>query len=254
MYIKINNINLYYEKYGNGKQTILILPGWGNNRQTFTYLIHDLKKYFTVYIIDYPGFGNSSLNKDLTIFEYTDIIYQFIKIIKLDNSILIGHSFGGRIISILSTSYDVTFKKLLLMDVAGLKEHRIINFIRKKLYKLLKKISFLLPKKKRKRYLNLLFHKFASNDYKLLPPNLYKTFQNVVSVNLKSYYKKIVLETLLLWGEKDDITPIKMGKKLNKYLKNSTLIPISNTHHFPYLEKKYLVSRIIYEYLKKDII
>ena len=42
MYLKINNLNLYYEKYGTKKQSIIILPGWGNNRITFNYLIHDL--------------------------------------------------------------------------------------------------------------------------------------------------------------------------------------------------------------------
>ena len=58
MYIKIDNLSIYYEKYGNRKQTILILPGWGDNRKTFNNLIYYLKEYFTIYIIDYPGFGN----------------------------------------------------------------------------------------------------------------------------------------------------------------------------------------------------
>ena len=254
MYIKINNLNLYYEKYGNRKQTIVILPGWGNNRLTFNYLINDLKDYFTIYIIDYPGFGNSSLNKDLTLYDYTNIIYQFIKKLNLENSILIGHSFGGRIISILTTTYNIKIKKLLLIDVAGLKEYNFKVYIKKKIYKLLKLLIKLLPKKLRNKYLNKLFNKFASNDYKLLPNNLYKTFKNIISINLKDYYKKINLETLILWGEYDNITPYKMGIKLNKLIKNSTLIKINNTKHFPYLEKRYLVNKIIYEYLKKDII
>ena len=254
MYIKINNLNIYYEKYGNRKQTIVILPGWGNNRLTFNYLINDLKDYFTIYIIDYPGFGNSSLNKDLTIYDYTNIIYQFIKKLNLENPILIGHSFGGRIISILTTTYNIKIKKLLLIDVAGLKEYNFKVYIKKKIYKLLKLLVKLLPKKSRNKYLNKLFNKFASNDYKLLPNNLYKTFKNIISINLKDYYKKINLETLILWGEYDNITPYKMGIKLNKLIKNSTLIKINNTKHFPYLEKRYLVNKIIYEYLKKDII
>ena len=254
MYLKINNLNLYYEKYGTKKQSIIILPGWGNNRITFNYLIHDLKDYFTFYIIDYPGFGNSTINKDLTIFDYTDIIYKFIKTLNINNPILIGHSFGGRIISILTTTYNIKIKKLLLIDVAGLKEYNIKLFIKIKLYKLLKTLIKLLPKKISIKYKNNLFNKFASNDYKLLPSNLYKTFQNVTKVNLNKYYKKINLETLIIWGEKDNITPLKQGIKLNKIINNSTLIPIKNTKHFPYLEKRYLVNKIIYEYLKKDII
>ena len=81
-----------------------------------------------------------------------------------------------------------------------------------------------------------------------------ETFQNIVKVDLTKEFAKIKLETLIIWGEYDNITPYKDGIKINKLIKNSVLIKIDNTYHFPYLEKKYLVSRIIFEYLKKDII
>lgn len=256
MYINIDNINIYYEKYGTKKQTIIILPGWGNNRTTFTYLINYLKDFFTIYILDYPGFGNSSkLNKDLTIYEYSNLINKFIIKLNLENSILIGHSFGGRIISLLTTMYNTKYKKILLIDIAGLKQKKkIVLIIKQNIYKLLKKIKYILPKKLKVKYLNFLFNKFSSSDYKILDKSMLKTFQNIVNEDLTSYISKIQYETLILWGELDDITPLKDGIKINKLIKNSSLITIKNTKHFPYLEKKYLVSRIIFEYLKKDII
>ena len=255
MYLNINNIKLYYEKYGNKEQKILILPGWGNNRSTFSYLINFLKEYFTIYILDYPGFGNSSFpDKDLTIYDYSDLIISFIKTFNLENSILIGHSFGGRIISILTTTSNIHFKKVLLIDVAGLKNRNIKLYLKQKLYKLLKIIKHILPTKIKDKYQNYLFSKFASSDYKTLDLRLFKTFQNIVKEDLLKYYKKITLPLLILWGENDNITPLKMGIKLNKIIKNSYLIKIPKTNHFPYLERPYLVSSIIFEYLKKDII
>ena len=256
MYINIDDINIYYEKYGNRKQTILILPGWGNTRLTFTYLINYLKDYFTVYILDYPGFGNSSMIiHDLTIKSYADIVYNFINKLNIHNPILIGHSFGGRIISLLASSYNIKIKKLLLIDVAGIKKKKNIKLIIKQTtYKLLKKLGLILPKKLRKKYLDFLFDKFSSTDYKSLDKKMLKTFQNVVKEDLTCFYQKIKLETLILWGEYDSETPFTDGIKLHKLIKNSALIKIDETTHFPYLEKKYLVSRIIYEYLKKDII
>jgi len=253
MYLKIHNLNIYYEKYGNSKNTILILPGWGDTRKTFSYLIDYLKNYFTIYILDYPGFGNSNFLDTLDIYEYSDIINEFVTLLHLENSILIGHSFGGRIISLLTTKYNILYKKIILINVAGLKEHNIKLFFKTIIYKILKKIKYLLPNKLKIKYQNYLFHKFASNDYKNLDKNLYKTFQNVVKVNLKPYYKKINIDTLILWGEKDTITPISMAYKLKKLIKNSYLIKLSFLHHFPYLENPYLVSQIIYNYLKKDI-
>lgn len=253
MYKNINNINLYYEQYGTKEQTIVILPGWGNTRKTFDYLINYLKDYFTIYIIDYPGFGNSNFpNKDLTIYEYANIIIKFITKLNIKNPIIFAHSFGGRIVSLLTN--QIKIKKLLLIDVAGINNLKLKLKIKTTIYKLLKLIKYLLPKKLKKRYGTYLFNKFASSDYKSLDNNIKKTFQNVVKVNLKNNYKNISQETLILWGTLDNITPIENGILLNKIIKNSTLIKIDNCYHFPYLEKKYLVSRIIYEYIKKDII
>ena len=253
MYLNINDLNIYYEKYGSSKQTIIILPGWGNNRSTFNYLISSLKNYFTIYILDYPGFGKTNFKTDLTIFDYASIIKQFIIKLSLENSILIGHSFGGRIISLLS-NYNLKIKKIILIDVAGINQFNLSIFIKKYLYKFLKKISFLLPKKLKKKYLKYLFNKFSSSDYKSLNSNMSKTFQNIIKVNLKEYYQNITQDTLILWGEFDNITPLKIGKKLAKLIKNSCLIKIKNTKHFPYLEKPYLVSKIIFTFIKKDII
>ena len=76
--------NLYYEKYGNGKKSMIILPGWGDIRTSWNYIIDFLKDDFTVYIVDYPGFGNSKFpDKDLTIYDYTDIIYNWIQSLEI---------------------------------------------------------------------------------------------------------------------------------------------------------------------------
>lgn len=256
MYININNINLYYEKYGTKKQNILILPGWGNNRLTFNYLINYLKDYFTVYIIDYPGFGNTKFpNYDLTIYDYTNLIDQFITNLNINNPIIIAHSFGGRITAVLCGYLKRKYKKLLLIDVAGIKpKFNILSYLKVLSYKFLKKLKIFLRKKDQKKYLKKLFNLYASNDYKELDNKIHKTFQNIVFENLEKYFSNIKTETLILWGEFDNITPFKNGIKINKLIKNSTLIKIDNTRHFPYIEKKYLVSRIIFEYIKKDII
>ena len=69
MYYKKTDYSLYYEKYGQNEKNIIILPGWGETRKTFDSIIKNLKDKYTVYIIDYPGFGNSNFPKhDLTIF------------------------------------------------------------------------------------------------------------------------------------------------------------------------------------------
>ena len=101
MYYKYNNTTLFYEKYGNTNKDILILPGWGDTRKTFTNIINNINNH-NIYIFDYPGFGNSPpLEKEYTIYDYAKLILNFIKDNKINNPIIIAHSFGGRIASIL---------------------------------------------------------------------------------------------------------------------------------------------------------
>lgn len=255
MYFNHDDITLYYEKYGDHKQTIIILPGWGNTRNTFSYMISFLKNYFTVYIIDYPGFGNSPFpNKDLNIYDYSNLIYEFIKDIDVKDPILIGHSFGGRIITTLLGYYQYNFSNIILMNSAGIKPKKTISKqLRNIYYKSLQKIGNIFPKKLKTKWKKYLFNKFASSDYKNLNDNMKTTFKNVINEDLTPYLKKIKTTTLLIWGDKDIDTPIKDAYTMNKLIENSELIILEETAHFSYLEQPILINNIIFEQLKNEI-
>lgn len=251
MLYKQGKISLYYEKKGKKKNSIIILPGWGDTRNTFLFLIENLKEYFTVYCIDYPNFGKSSpLLEEWTIYDYASLIKNFIQENNLENSIVIAHSFGGRIISILEGKENLKFKKIILIDVAGIRRKSLKRYLKGKLYKLLKKITIFLKRKDLEKKLE---NFFSSQDYKDLPIAMKKTFQNIIKEDLRKYYKRIESETLILWGEKDEDTPIKDAYTLRKIIKNSGLIVFKNAHHFSYLEKQKEVLCILLEYLKKDM-
>lgn len=255
MYFTYEDTTIYYETHGNSKKSIVILPGWGDTRQSFCYMIQFLKQFFTVYIIDYPGFGNSTFpNKNLTIYDYTELIYNWIQNLKLDNPILIGHSFGGRIITTLLGYYHHSFNNIILMNSAGIKPKQTLRKkVRTITYKLLKKIKSIIPKRYRKQYQNFLFSKFASNDYKNLNINMMQTFKNIVNEDLKPYLKYIKAKALLIWGDKDDSTPITDAKTMHNSIINSELIIIEGTNHFTYLERPDLINSIIFEQLKDEI-
>ena len=252
MYYKKGKVSLYYEKHGTNNTKILILPGWGNTRETFNYLISCLEDYYTIYILDYPGFGNSSFpNHDLTIYDYTKLIISFIKDNNIDNPTIISHSFGGRILTLMSGFYKIKLDKLIMIDVSPIKPRKsLFSLIKQYTYKFLKKISSILPNKIKKKYLQKLINIFGSDDYKNLSINMQNTFKNIVNEDLYKYLKNISNETLIIWGEKDIDTPLIYGKKIKKQIKNSALIVIPNSYHFPYLDYPILIYKIIKEFLK----
>lgn len=235
LFYKYNDIKIYVDKIDRGKnKNIIILPGWGNTINTFFFISNYFKDY-NVYIVNYPGFGKSPKpNKDLTIYDYSDLVKNFIKKYNINNIYLIAHSFGGRIASILVGKDKLDVKKLVLMDTAGIRDKKMI--IKNIIYKIRKKFTFNKEK---------LYSKYASSDYKILDSVSCKTFSNIVNEDLTKYYRKIKVETLIIWGLQDDITPIKFGRKLKKIVKYSTLIEYKFGKHFTYLEYYYNINNVI---------
>ena len=253
MYFKNNDIIIYYEKHGNSKKTILILPGWGYTRNTFISMINYFKNDYSIYILDYPSFGNSPIpNKELTIYDYSNLIKEFIIKNNIINPIIIAHSFGGRISSILLSKYKIQIDKLILIDVAGIKRIKLKLLIKQTIYKLLKYISIILPKYKRYKYRKNLLKIFGSTDYNNIPIIMKKTFKNIIKVDLSKYYKTISSDTLIIWGEKDKDTPLKDAKYLKKVIKNSTIITYKKANHFSYLTYPNLTNEIINNFINKE--
>lgn len=253
MYFKFNDISIYYEKYGNSSNPILILPGWGHTRTTFFNIINHFKENHTVYILDYPGFGNSPIpNKDLTIYDYTNLIRGFIKEVIKDSPIIIAHSFGGRISTLLTGYYKENIKKLILIDVAPIKKKKTLKqFLREKTYKFLKKLLKFVPLLKREYYRQKLLNHFGSSDYNSLPNGMHQTFKNIISKDLKCYLNKCEAETLIIWGEKDKATPLKDAYTINKLIKDSALIIYPKASHFSYLDYPLLTNKILDSFINE---
>ena len=251
MYFKSNNIKIYYEKYGNANKTILILPGWGNTSKTFNQIINNFENNYTIYIVDYPGFGKSPTpKKTLTIYDYTEIIYNFLKKLKITNPLIIAHSFGGRISTLLTTKYKFKIDKMILIDIAGIKPKKTFKQkLKETTYKILKKI--IKVSKNKEKYQKLLLKLFASTDYQDLPTGMHQTFKNIINEDLTTYIKTIPSECLIIWGRQDTSTPLKDAYKIKKLIKNSALIIFPNGNHFPYLQYPYLINKIIYEFIKE---
>lgn len=252
MFFNTNNASLYYEKHGTGEKKILILPGWGNTRATFYNIINYFKEEYTIYIIDYPGFGNSPIPATpLTIYDYADLIINFMSEEKLVDPIIIAHSFGGRLTTLLTGYYKEQISKLILIDIATIKPKKTIRQkLKEKTYKCLKKCLNLLSPLKRETYNQKLIKIFGSSDYQNLNPIMQQTFKNIVNEDLKEHLQNIESDTLLLWGKKDQDTPLKDAIKINNLIKDSALIVFPDATHYSYLQYPILVNKIINEFIK----
>lgn len=92
-------------------------------------------------------------------------------------------------------------------------------------------------------------NKSGSADYNSATPIMRQILVNVVNEDLTPLLSNIKNETLLIWGDKDDATPIQDAYTMNKLIKNSGLITVKNAGHYSYLEQKDYVNSAISAFL-----
>ena len=219
-----NGIRLHYEDCGEG-HPILLLHGWGCNATTFNAIRPFLEACFRVLTVDFAGFGQSDEPSEVWgVEEYTRSIEALAQAEGVENPILIGHSFGGRVSIVYASRNKV--QKVMLVDAAGVKPKRSLTYYRKiYTFKLIKRLLPLFVGKARaEKIIEQRRAKAGSSDYSQASPKMRAILSKVVNEDLCHLMPKIAAPTLLFWGENDTATPLADAKKMEKsYLPVSAL-------------------------------
>lgn len=219
-------VKINYLSFGSG-ETTLFLHGWEGSIDSFLFVANEINGHKV--LIDLPPFGKSEdLIEVWTLYDYIACVKTLLEILNVNRYNIVAHSFGGRIALILATSTNVN--KMVLTGCAGIKDKSL-----KLKYKVFKyKI------KKRLHKFNLISNKrmenAGSSDYIKLDNTMKQTFNNIINLDLRKTLKYVDCEVLLIWGAKDNATPLKDAKLMNKKLKNSGLYVFDNGSHFAYIE------------------
>lgn len=251
MFINIEGLDLNYIIEGEGNP-VVVLHGWGCNIDTVIPIVNILKNKYKVYALDLPGFGKSQEPKDVfDSFDYARIVKTFLEKMEINKAVFIGHSFGGKLSIILGSKYPEYVEKIVLIDSAGLIAIRgpkyyfkVYSF--KSLRFIYKHLFFWIKDDKR---LEKFYKKFGSDDYRNATGIMRRIFVKVVNENLRPILKDIKVPTLLIWGDKDDATPLYMGKIMEKEIKDSGLVVLEGTGHYSYLEDYQKFTAVIKSFL-----
>lgn len=163
--------------------------------------------------------------------------------------ILLGHSNGGRIALGFALKYPQKVSQLILIDSAGIYHEDILLQIKRFMFRnfarLKKIVSFT--------FLQNLFYKIVREyDYNTASPIMKKVLQNLIESDIGNPIEKISVPTAIIWGEKDNITPLSDGKIMNEKIKNSRLHIIKGAGHSPQFTNTSEVANIITSKLKKN--
>lgn len=204
----------------NSSDFLLILHGWGANKELMKKAFANEFKDFCHIYLDLCGFGKSSIIKPLNSFEYAQIITAFLKQKNFTPQIIIAHSFGGKIATLLSQT--LTLKALVLLSSAGILRPKSLKVrLKIALFKAFKWLK--LPK---------IRSFFASKDVKGMNQTMYETFKKVVDEDFRQIFSQISCKTLIFWGIDDKATPLKSGETLHALIKNSQFYALQGEHFF----------------------
>lgn len=198
------------------KKDIVILHGWGSNKEIMKNSFERFLENFRQIYLDLPGFGNSNIFIPLKSEDYKNIVELFLQSLHVEKNIIIGHSFGGKIATLLNP------KVLVLLSSAGILVEK--SFKVKTKIKLFKTLKYFLPQKT--------YTLFATKDVSGMSQVMYETLKNVVDEDFSFIFAKRQETTLLFWGEKDTSTPLTSGEKIHALIENSEFYSYDGDHFF----------------------
>ncbi|MCM0613408.1 alpha/beta fold hydrolase [Marinobacter sediminum] len=109
----------------NNGDNIVMIHGFGANKDNWTRFANELTGDFNVYAIDLPGHGESSKPLDLgyRLDEQVAHLADILKALDVGEAHMMGNSMGGAITALYAAAYPEQVKTAVLFDPAGIVEY-----------------------------------------------------------------------------------------------------------------------------------
>lgn len=216
---------------------VVVLHGWGADIEAVRSIISSLAGEAEVLALDLPGFGRSeeppeAWNSEL----YAEFVGRVLGRFGVSRCHLIGHSAGGRIAICLAAQRPELVDRMILCDSAGIPPRRGFRYRQRiAVAKVGRVVGQLGPLGGRLQ--DHLRRKVGSADYLAASPRMRETLRNVVGEDLTSYLTQIEAPCMLIWGSRDEDTPIWMGERMERLLPDAALVVFDGAGHFAYADQ-----------------
>ncbi|WP_342806308.1 alpha/beta hydrolase [Alteromonas sp. M12] len=237
----------YLDSKGDNKQSIVLLHGFGANKDNWLLYGYYLKKNYRVIMPDLPGFGDTKKDQtmDYSVASQVKRIDRFVNQLSLEKVHIVGNSMGGLIALQFALDYPNYLSSLQLMNAAGIKSKKssqlelavaqknnpllVTEFSElDKLLSITMHKSIWIPKLFKRDLFNQLSQNYDFYD---------KIFWALVTEPpLNEELAKIRIPVLILWGLQDQLLDVSCAHVLNEKIKHATLIIHDNDGHIPMME------------------
>lgn len=232
--VEISGLKVNYKIVGEGKP-LFLLHGWGSSSDSWVKVQQMLaEKGFQVIVPDLPGFGKTPAPSTVWgVGEYANFVNQFAEQLGLEKFVLAGHSFGGQTAIQFAVDHPEKIEKLVLIAAAGVR--RTPGVFKKLVMAVAKLVSFLLYlvpfEDLRNNIRSALYMLIRRPGYLKAQGIMKEVFKEVITQDLTAKFFQIKAPTLLIWGDKDEMTPIQDAYLTQELISNSKLEIIPGAKH-----------------------
>jgi pimeloyl-ACP methyl ester carboxylesterase len=252
------------------KPTLVLVHGLGDSASDdWLPTIERLKQDYHILAFDLPGFGRSSKgNQRYDPTRYARMIRQLAKRHISQPFHLAGHSMGGAIALRYASMYPDQVKTLALVDAAGIL-HRIAysKYLAPLGLEMFSGIGlanerpvtniagFLLEQLERR----LPISPGIILDYSLLRQQVLRgnpgsiAALGLIEEDFSRAPALVKAPTLIIWGEQDEVAPLRTGRVLNALIPDSHLHVMADTGHTPPTEEPERFVRLLRSHLQRPL-
>jgi len=265
-----------YWEYNPDKPTTLILIHGFRGTHHGLLKIAELLPDYRLIIPDLPGFGVSdALTGGHGIGDYVEWLFQFRQIVDPASpaSYIVGHSFGSIVVSHFASLHPSTVAKLVVINPIGAPalegEQRLLTqlailyyWLGRKLparaarawisLKPITKITSITMRKTKDRQIRKFIDKQHYTHFSTFanPTQLAESFKTSVSHDVSQVAEHLTMPTLMIVGEKDDITALNKQRELHAKIDGAELVIIPNVGHLTHYETPDQVASAIRKFIK----
>ncbi len=205
---------------------IVFLPGWAVSVETYLESLKALSQRYQIIAPDLPGFCKSTSPTSIEDYDdYANCIISFLARLNIKKVHLVGHSIGGAIAITVAASMPSLVSSLILVDSTGIPLGSLPEVMLRRSIEMPAQLGSIKLQPVSKMLQSSLYNNFFNTR------NVIQTALLSLEKDLKPLLPKIKSPSLLLWGERDLFTPLKLGQELAQGIKGSRLIVIEGEYH-----------------------
>lgn len=255
------------------ERALIMIHGFRGTHHGLALIAKELTGTKTI-VPDLPGFGEGDMLHQYDLDSYVEWLHGFVVAQKHKKAPdLLGHSFGSIVCAAYAAKYPDTIRRLILVNPIGAPALEGPRGILSKLaviyYWLGKRLparlgrawlsswvsvmlmSSVMAKTKSKRLRKFIHQQHLSYFSRFDTPNsVYEGFVTSVSHSVRDMAKDVPSKTLLIAGDKDDITPLEKQEALVNVFKDAELVVIKDVGHLTHYETPKEVARAVQAFIK----